>query len=123
MEKSLMSRQLLRFCLNGCLAVAVQWAVYLMLLPVVSPYWANTAGYGVSFCLNYVVTSYWTFSSRPTRRHAVGFAASHVVNYALQQGFLFLWLMAVPKQWAAVLAMASAVPVNFALLRLVYKKV
>lgn len=115
-------RQFLRFLTNGCAAVAVQYSVYLALLPALSPYWANTAGYAVSFCLNYLVTSYWTFSSRPTRRHALGFAASHCANYVCQQTFLFLALTIVPKQAAAIVAMAAAVPVNFALLRLVYKK-
>lgn len=114
-------RQFLRFVMNGCAAVAVQYAVYLALLPAVSPYWANAAGYVVSFCLNYIVTSYWTFSSRPTRRHALGFAASHCVNFLCQQAFLWVALMLVPERAAAIIAMACAVPVNFALLRLVYK--
>lgn len=116
--------QFVRFCVNGCLAVAIQYAVYWLLLQMGTA--ANLAfglGYAVSFCCNFIITSYWTFHSRPSWKRLSGFGGSHIVNYFVQAGFLniYLWL-GISQALAGFLAMGSAVPVNFLLLRLVYKK-
>lgn len=130
--------QFLRFCINGCLAVAIQYAVYWVLLQLMGADIsqsndaegvmgkANIAyaiSYLVSFCCNFIITSYWTFHSRPTWKRLTGFGSSHVVNFFCQLGFLnlYLWL-GIPKEIAAILAMGSAVPINFAILHFVYKK-
>lgn len=115
--------QFLRFCINGVLAVAIQYAVYLVLIQWINEFIANTVGYFVSFCCNFIITSYWTFKSRPSLKKLGGFGSSHIVNYFIQQGFLALYLwLGVPKEFAALLAMGSAVPINFAMLHFVYKK-
>lgn len=141
--------QFVRFCINGCLAVAIQYGVYwlLMLSPEISqgggefspsgsgtPHWeglgealwtniAYTISYIVSFAYNFIATSYWTFHSRPTWKRLIGFGSSHVVNFFVQLAFLNAYLyIGIPKQWSALMAMASAVPINFMILRFVYKK-
>lgn len=115
--------QLLRFCINGGVAVAIQYGVYLLLIPYINEFVANTVAYIVSFAYNFIVTSYWTFHSRPSWKHLAGFSGSHVINYLTQQAVLALALWAgVSKELAALVAMAVAVPVNFLLLRTVYKK-
>ncbi|MDD7123826.1 MAG: GtrA family protein, partial [Bacteroidales bacterium] len=77
----------------------------------------------VSFCVNFIITSYWTFRSRPSWRKLAGFGGSHIVNYVCQQAFLALFLWAgIAKEYAAIMAMGSAVPVNFMILRVIYKK-
>ena len=83
---------------------------------------AYTLSYFVSFCCNFIITSYWTFHSKPSWKRLTGFGGSHIINYFVQLGFLnfYLWL-GVTKEWAALLAMGSAVPINFALLHFVYK--
>ena len=115
--------QFLRFCVNGVLAVAIQYAVYWVLIKWINVNIAYTLSYIVSFCCNFVITSYWTFHSSPSWKRLIGFGSSHVVNFFVQLGFLnlYLWL-GIPKEWAALLAMGSAVPVNFAMLHFVYKK-
>ena len=115
--------QFVRFCANGVLAVAIQYGVYLLLVQWINPFAANTVGYAVSFCVNFIITSYWTFRSRPSWRKLVGFGGSHIVNYVCQQAFLALFLWAgIAKEYAAIMAMGSAVPVNFMILRVIYKK-
>ena len=115
--------QFLRFCINGVLAVAIQYAVYWVLIKWINVNIAYTLSYLVSFCCNFVITSYWTFHSSPSWKRLIGFGSSHIVNFFVQLGFLnlYLWL-GIPKEWAALLAMGSAVPVNFAMLHFVYKK-
>ena len=115
--------QFLRFCINGVLAVGIQYAVYLICIQWMNEFVANTIGYFVSFCCNFIITSYWTFRSRPSWKKLTGFGGSHVVNYLVQQCFLAIYLnMGIPKEWAALVAMGSAVPINFTLLHFVYKK-
>ena len=115
--------QFVRFCANGVLAVAIQYGVYLLLVQWINPFAANTVGYAVSFCVNFIITSYWTFRSRPSWRKLAGFGGSHIVNYVCQQAFLALFLWAgIAKEYAAIMAMGSAVPVNFMILRVIYKK-
>ena len=115
--------QFVRFCANGVLAVAIQYGVYLLLVQWINPFAANTVGYAVSFCVNFIITSYWTFRSRPSWRKLAGFGGSHIVNYICQQAFLALFLWAgIAKEYAAIMAMGSAVPVNFMILRVIYKK-
>lgn len=129
--------QFLRFCINGCLAVAIQYAVYWLLLQLMGADYtksnsdegvmgianiAYAASYFVSFCCNFIITSYWTFHSHPSWKKLIGFGSSHIVNFFVQLGFLniYLWL-GIPKEFAALLAMGSAVPINFAMLHFVYK--
>ena len=115
--------QFVRFCANGVLAVAIQYGVYLLLVQWINPFAANTVGYAVSFCVNFIITSYWTFRSRPSWRKLAGFGGSHIVNYVCQQAFLALFLWAgIAKEYAAIMAMGSAVPVNFMILRVIYNK-
>lgn len=121
--------QFIRFCINGCLAVAIQYVVYRVLLyvwPADNGLWTNiayTLSYIVSFCCNFIITSYWTFHSRPSWKRLTGFGGSHIINFFLQIAFLnmYMWI-GIPRQFAALLAMGSAVPVNFMILRFVYKK-
>lgn len=121
--------QFVRFCINGCLAVAIQYGVYWLLLqlsPLSGNGWANIAyaiSYFVSFCCNFIITSYWTFHSRPSWKRLTGFGGSHIVNFFVQLAFLNAYLfIGIPKELAALLAMGSAVPINFMMLRFVYKK-
>ena len=114
--------QFLRFCINGVLAVGIQYAIYWILMHWIDVNVAFTLGYIVSFCCNFIITSYWTFHSKPSWKKLVGFSSSHIVNYFVQVGFLnlYIWLD-IPKSWAGLLAMGSAVPINFCILHFVYK--
>lgn len=116
--------QFIRFCINGCLAVAIQYVVYWLLLQVECEVnIAYTLSYFVSFCCNFIITSYWTFHSRPSWKRLTGFGSSHIVNYFIQLAFLNLYLwIGIPKEFAALLAMGSAVPINFLMLHFVYKQ-
>lgn len=115
--------EFLRFCINGCLAVCIQYAFYWLLLHFgVEKNIAFTLGYLVSFSYNFIATSYWTFHSRPSWKRFTGFAGSHVVNYFVQIGFLNLFCLAgFSAKLAGLLAMAAAVPVNYIILHFVYK--
>lgn len=115
--------QFIRFGVNGVFVTAIQYAVYLLLKQYMGVNAAYTVGYLVSFCVNFFMTSYFTFRSKPSLKRFVGFSGSHVVNYLVQIGLLnlFLWI-GVGSNVAPIPAMAGAVVVQFTILRLVYGK-
>jgi putative flippase GtrA len=115
--------EFIRFCINGVVAVGIQYGIYMLLVTALEKNIAFTIGYIVSFCYNFLATSYWTFHSRPSWRRLTGFGGSHVANYLVQIAFLnvYSWL-GLSKPLAALLGMATAVPVNYIILHFVYKK-
>lgn len=119
-------QQILRFVIVGAIATAIQYAVYFFICLVShTRLWLNlamTVGYVVSMVCNFYLTTYFTFRSKASVRRATGFGVSHAVNYTLQILFFnFFSLLGVHRLVAPILAMSLAVPVNFMILRYVYK--
>ena len=82
---------------------------------------AFTVGYTVGFACNYLLTTFFTFRTKPSSTNAIGFGFSHLINYLLEMGMLNFFLWTGAARWlAALLAMSVAVPVNFLILYFVY---
>ena len=110
--------ELLRFGFVGVLATLLQYAVYLLMLYVVSPTLANTIGYAVSFLFNFLASTRYTFRVKANARRGAGFALSHVINYLLQMLTLHLFIaVGIPERWAPIPMFCICVPVNFLLVR------
>lgn len=122
-------REFLRFALVGVVATALHYGIYYLLqylLPQNDVYVniAYTVGYLVSLIANFYLTAYFTFGSRPSWKRAGGFGGAHAVNYGLHICLLNLFLyLGVPPRWAPFPVFAIAVPVNFVLVRLVFKHI
>ncbi len=116
--------EIIRFGLVGALATALHYGIYYLLWRYVSlnENVAYTAGYVLSFIANFYLTAYFTFRSHPSWKRAGGFGGAHLVNYLLHMCLLnlFLWL-GVPEEWAPLPVFAIAIPVNFLLVRLVFR--
>lgn len=115
--------ELFRFCLVGGLATVLHYALYLLLdnyLPVNLSY---AVGYVLSFLVNFYLTAYFTFGTSPSWGKLLGMSGAHLVNFLLHMGLLnlFLWL-GIPKAYAPLPVFAIAIPVNFLLVRYVFKK-
>lgn len=116
-------KEIFRFGIVGILAVAIQYVVYLLALKAMSPGFANTVAYLVSFTFNYFASTYFTFRVKASVRRGAGFALSHVINYLLQMGalHLFLW-MGISEEWAPLPMFCVCVPMNFLLVRFFLKR-
>ena len=111
----------MRFGITGTLSSLLHYFVYCLVLSYVGATWAYTIGYAVGLICNYVLTTYFTFHSHPSRRNAAGFVASHILNYLLEIILLQFFLLVGLSEWLAPLAvMAIVVPINFLLLRYVF---
>ncbi len=113
----------LRFVLVGVFATALHYGLYLLLRHVMPLTLAYTVGYVASFVANFFLTAYFTFRSAPSWRKLAGMGGAHGVNYLLHIALLnlFLWL-GVPSALAPVPVFAVAIPVNFLLVRFVFKR-
>ena len=110
--------EIVRFIIVGSSAAAIQYSTYLLLIYWLQPLIANTIAYLVSFIVNYIASTRYTFRVKSTTKRGAGFVFSHIINYLLQSGFLklFLWL-GFSKQIALIPMFAICVPINFLLVR------
>jgi putative flippase GtrA len=83
---------------------------------------ANTIGYIISFCCNFLLTTYFTFKVKPNKKRAGGFAFSHLMNWGIQTLLLnfFLWV-GMDKTWAPWPMFAISAPINFLFVRFFMK--
>ncbi len=113
----------LRFALVGAVATALHYGLYLLLLAVMPANAAYTLGYVVSFVVNFYLTAYFTFGTGPSWRKLVGMGGAHAVNYGLHLCLLNAFLaLGVTEVWAPLPVFAIAIPVNFLLVRFVFKR-
>ena len=116
--------QFIRYCTVGSLAAGIHYGVYFVLqeYELVNLNIAYTIGYATSFICNFFMTSYFTFRSNPSLKKALGFGESHLVNYLIHMGLFNLFLsLDVNQEIAPLFVLAVAVPVNFVMLRFVFK--
>ena len=114
--------EMIRFALVGGLATLLHWALYWLLLLVTVAYIAFSIAYLISFLFNFLATSYITFRSRPTWMRLWGMTGAHAVNYVVHIILLAIILhLGVPERWAPIPVFCVAVPINFLLVRYVFK--
>ena len=95
--------QAFRFVLVGIFATALHYGIYLLLRCAIQIDVAYTIGYVLSFLANFYLTARFTFRTAPSWRRLVGMGGAHGVNYVLH------------------MVLAVAVPVNFILVKVVFK--
>jgi len=114
--------ELVRFGLVGTLSTVLHYAIYWLLQHWVEVNIAYSVGYFLSFLANYLLSARFTFHARVSTRSGVGFSGAHLVNYALHIVLLnlFLWL-GFSNEVAPLGVFAVAIPVNFILVRWVFR--
>ncbi len=115
--------ELVRFGVVGVVATALHYGVYWLLHGVMDVNVAYTLGYLVSFVANYLLSARFTFRKKKSVKNGLGFASAHLFNYLLQISLLnfFIWL-GVSKMLAPVPVYCVAIPTNFLIVRLVFRK-
>lgn len=114
--------EVVRFCIVGVVATIIHYAIYLLLKQWIIHVVAFAVGYVLSFIANFFMTARFTFKKNATAKKGVGFIAAHTVNFFLQTSLLqiFLWI-GINENYAPIPVYCIAVPVNFLLVRLVFK--
>ena len=112
--------EIVRFALVGGLATVLQYAFYVIFVNVVHvravP--SSMISYALSFIVNFFLSSYFTFHSRPNAKKGVGFTLSHLFNMGLQTGLVAIFKGIVGPTLALLPAMG--IPVNYLLVRFAF---
>lgn len=115
--------EFVRFGLVGTIAAGLHYAIYYYLQTKINVNVAYTTGYLISLVCNFFMTSYLTFRTTPSAKKALGFGASHLINYLMHIVLLnFFLYLGISKEIAPIFVLAIAVPLNFFLLRFVFKR-
>lgn len=111
--------QFVRFGISGIIAVAVQYAVYILSLNILelNPEVSVVLSYTISFAANFLLSSLFTFRSHPNTRRALRFVGCHIINLGLQTGLTATFLPLTGDQLALLPAMSICVPINFFMVR------
>lgn len=115
-------REFVRFAIVGLVATGIHYGIYYLLNLFINVNVAYTIGYVVSWLANLYLTAHFTFKSTLSFKRGAGFAASHLVNYLLHMLFLNLFLaIGVSEEIAPLFVFALVIPINFMLVRFVFK--
>ena len=83
---------------------------------------AWTVGYIAGFVFNYYMSARYIFREKASIKNGAGFGGAHIVNYLLQMVLLNVFVKAgVSPSLAPVGVYAISIPVNFLLVRFVFK--
>lgn len=128
-------REFIRFCIVGGIAMGVHYAIYLAMLWMLGLDWTASGGtdwritlsysigYGIALVVNMLLTACFTFKERLSVKRGGGFLFSHFINYVIEVSLLNMFLSLHIAEWLSpLLALLISVPVNFILVRTVFKK-
>ena len=114
--------EFIRFALVGVIATGIHYGLYYLLNLFINVNVAYTVGYVVSWFVNLYLTAHFTFKSSLSFKKGVGFAFSHLINYLLHMLFLNLFLaIGMSEEIAPLFVFAVVIPINFLLVRFVFK--
>ncbi len=114
--------EIIRFGIVGVVSTALHYAIYWVLQHWIEVNIAYTTGYVLSFLANYWLSAHFTFRKSVNVKNGIGFSGAHFVNYLLHIVLLnfFLWL-GLSNEVAPLGVFAIAIPVNFILVRFVFR--
>lgn len=114
--------EIFRFTLVGLIATFIHYIIYLILNIFIISWVAYSIGYLISFLFNFYLSSVFTFKSKASIKKGIGFSISHAINYGLHIIlFSFFKHVGIPENYAPIFVYMIAIPVNFILVRFVFK--
>lgn len=123
-----------RFAIVGTICTGLQMGVFEVLRVVLQANYpehiklvtnlAFVIGFIIEMIANYILTSYYTFNSRPTLKNAGGFLFGRAINFAIQIPLLnvFIDWLQFSDRLAGIAAIALAGIINYFVLLPFYKK-
>ena len=115
--------EIIRFGMVGGLCTCLQYGFYVIFVNAVKvPVTVATMiSYALSFIVNFILSSVFTFHSGPNAKKGLAFTCSHLINMGLQTGLAEVFKFVVGKTLALLPALAICVPVNYFMVRFAFK--
>ena len=115
--------EFLRFAIVGVIATVIHYGIYLLLKNTIEVNISYTIGYTLSLLCNFYLSAKFTFKSDTSIKKGAGFIASHVINYILHIILLNAFIsIGIPSSVAPLPVYCIAIPVNFILVRTVFRR-
>lgn len=115
--------EFIRFAIVGVIATIIHYGIYLLLKIAINVNISYTIGYGISLLCNFYMTARFTFQAETSAKRGAGFIASHGVNYLLHMVLLNMFIgLGISSTYAPIPVYCIAIPVNFLLVRTVFRK-
>jgi putative flippase GtrA len=116
-------REIIRFGIVGIVATAIHYGVYVACQLFLNANIAYTIGWIVSLGCNFYLSSRFTFRREMSAYRAGGFIGSHIVNYLMHMGLFNLFLyLGIGQVIAPLLVYCIVIPINYLLVRFVFRK-
>lgn len=126
------ARSAVRFTVVGCTGTGIQYGWYYLFLLLFRQIWPDagwvvgttfTIGFILEMISNYFLTTYYTFSSRPSIKNLGGFLVGRGVNYVVQMVFLWVFIrIGIPEEPAGIVTIVIAGIVNYFVTRVFFKE-
>lgn len=115
--------EIFRFGIVGVIATIISYTVYIILEKLGLQYnIAYTLGYIISFCFNYIASTYFTFKTDINAKKGIKFAFAHGFNYFLQIALLNIFVyIGISKALSPIFVYAISIPINFFVVRIALK--
>lgn len=115
--------EIFRFGIVGVIATIISYTVYIILEKLGLQYnIAYTLGYIISFCFNYIASTYFTFKTDINAKKGIKFAFAHGFNYFLQIALLNIFVyIGISKALSPIFVYAISIPINFFVVRVALK--
>ena len=116
--------EVIRFGIVGSIAAILQIVIYLLLAKHIGHNLALFISYALALIVNFLLTTYFTFRVKASKKRGVGFLTCHAINFLLQFLLLnfYISVVGLNKQIAIIPVLAVCIPINFLLIRYVMKK-
>lgn len=117
--------EFIRFCIVGVICTGIDAAIFYA-VRLFTPYpVALVSGYVLSLIVNYFLTIYWTFKSKPNANNAVGVVVAHLFNlFVVRMGLMYIFvdILAINDRIAYIPTLMISVITNFIIVKLVINK-
>lgn len=121
-QLTLKYQEQIRFIIVGVLATAIHYGIYILLNLIIISWLAYSIGYAISFLCNFYLSSKYTFKSKASIKKGIGFGISHAINYLIHITLLSVFIkIGISEELAPIPVFAIAIPINFILVRFVFK--
>lgn len=111
-------KEIFRFGLVGVFATLIQYLVYISLYEKIGTNIAYTLGYLISLCGNFLLSTYFTFKTKPSKGGGLKFILAHGFNYLLQIALLNITIsINIPQKIAPFIVYSISIPVNYLLVK------
>lgn len=116
-------KEIIRFVIVGVVATLFNYGVYSVCILFTTPAISMLIATVLATILNYFMTTSFTFRVKRNVKNGIGFIITNLINLALNEAFLFLFIfLGVSERIAPLPMYAVCIPINFLLVRNVMRR-